>query len=47
MITTVVATWHNPVLKEFYRRFLAMGKPKKVALVARMRKAAFPYHSQR
>ena len=28
----LIATWHNPVLKEFYRRFLAMGKPKKVAL---------------
>jgi transposase len=32
------ATRHNPVLKAFYRRLLAKGKPKKVALVACMRK---------
>jgi transposase len=35
---TLVATRHNPVLKEFYERLLAAGKPKKVALVACMRK---------
>ena len=34
----LVATRHNPVLKEFYERLLASGKPKKVALVACMRK---------
>jgi transposase len=34
----LVATRHNPVLKEFYERLLAAGKPKKVALVACMRK---------
>ena len=34
----LVATRHNPVLKEFYRRLLKAGKPKKVALVACMRK---------
>jgi transposase len=34
----LVATRHNPVLKEFYGRLLAAGKPKKVALVACMRK---------
>jgi transposase len=35
----LVATRHNPVLKEFYERlFLAAGKPKKVALEACMRK---------
>ena len=34
----LVATRHNPALKEFYRRLLAAGKPKKVALVACMRK---------
>jgi transposase len=32
------ATRHNPVLKAFYRRLLANGKEKKVALVACMRK---------
>lgn len=34
----LVATRHNPVLKEFYGRLVAAGKPKKVALVACMRK---------
>ncbi len=34
----LVATRHNPLLKEFYERLLATGKPKKVALVACMRK---------
>ncbi len=34
----LVAVRHNPVLKEFYWRLLAAGKPKKVALVACMRK---------
>ena len=32
------ATRHNPVIKAFYERLLAAGKPKKVALVACMRK---------
>jgi transposase len=32
------ATRHNPVLKTFYRRLIANGKPPKVALVACMRK---------
>jgi transposase len=34
----LVAARRNPVLKEFYERLLAAGKPKKVALVACMRK---------
>jgi transposase len=34
----LVATRHNPVIREFYERLLAGGKPKKVALVACMRK---------
>jgi transposase len=34
----LVATRHNPILKAFYERLLAAGKPKKVALVACMRK---------
>ncbi len=32
------ATRHNPVLKAFYRRLIAKGKERKVALVACMRK---------
>jgi transposase len=35
---TLVATRHNPVIRSFYQRLLAAGKPKKVALVACMRK---------
>ncbi len=35
---TVVAVRWNPVLREFYQRLVAAGKPKKVALVASMRK---------
>ncbi len=34
----LVASRYNPILKEFYGRLLAAGKPKKVALVACMRK---------
>jgi transposase len=34
----LVATRCNPTIKEFYERLLAAGKPKKVALVACMRK---------
>jgi transposase len=34
----LVAARRNPVLREFYERLLAAGKPKKVALVACMRK---------
>lgn len=37
-MATLVATRHNPVLHAFYHRLLAAGKPKKVALVACMRK---------
>lgn len=35
---TLVATRHNPAIKEFYERLIEAGKPKKVALVACMRK---------
>jgi transposase len=35
---TLVATRHNPLIRDFYRRLVARGKPKKVALVASMRK---------
>ena len=37
-MATLVATRHNPVIKAFYQRLVAMGKPRKVALVAAMRK---------
>lgn len=35
---TLVAVRHNPVLRAFYERLIAAGKPKKVALTACMRK---------
>ncbi|KUZ85574.1 transposase [Burkholderia ubonensis] len=37
-MTTLVAVRHNTVFKSFYARLTALGKPKKVALVAAMRK---------
>ena len=37
-MAALVASQHNPVIKVFYARLLAAGKPKKVALVACMRK---------
>ncbi|WP_265289976.1 IS110 family transposase [Verminephrobacter eiseniae] len=37
-MVALVASRHNPVIKAFYQRLLAVGKPKKVALVACMRK---------
>jgi transposase len=37
-IGPLVAARRNPVVKEFYERLVAAGKPKKVALVACMRK---------
>lgn len=37
-MATLVATRFNPVIKAFYTRLVAAGKPKKVALVACMRK---------
>jgi len=33
-----VATRHDPVIRDYYQRLKANGKPKKVALVASMRK---------
>ena len=35
----LVATRCNPVIREFYQRLLAAGKPKKLALTACMRKS--------
>jgi transposase len=37
-MATLVATRYNPVIRPFYRRLVAAGKPKKVALIAAMRK---------
>jgi transposase len=37
-MAALVAIRHNPVIKVFYGRLIAAGKPKKVALVACMRK---------
>jgi transposase len=34
----MVASRHNPLIREFYERLVEAGKPKKVALVACMRK---------
>ncbi len=37
-MAALVATRFNPIIKTFYQRLLSKGKPKKVALVAAMRK---------
>jgi transposase len=37
-MAAVTATRHNPILKPFYERLIAAGKPPKVALVAVMRR---------
>jgi transposase len=37
-MATLVATRHNPVIRAFYQRLRAQGKPAKVALVAAMHK---------
>jgi transposase len=37
-LPTWVAVQHNPVIRKFYSRLIAAGKPKKVALIACMRK---------
>jgi transposase len=37
-MATLAATRFNPVIQSVYQRLLAAGKPKKVALVACMRK---------
>ena len=37
-MATCTAVRHNPVLRALYQRLVASGKPKKVALVACMRK---------
>lgn len=37
-MATLTATRHNPVIRLFYERLLAAGKPKKVALIASARK---------
>ena len=37
-MAAMVASRHNPVIRDFYQNLLAVGKAKKVALVACMRK---------
>ena len=37
-MSAMVASRHNPLIREFYERLVEAGKPKKVALVACMRK---------
>ena len=37
-MATLVATRHNPIIRDFYRHLLSAGKPKKLALTACMRK---------
>ena len=37
-MATLVATRHNPIIRDFYRHLLSLGKPKKLALTACMRK---------
>ena len=37
-MSALVASRHNPVIRDFYQRLLARGKPKKSALTACMRK---------
>ena len=37
-MAAIVAMRHNPVIREFYERLLKAGKPKKMAIVACMRK---------
>ena len=37
-MAALTATRYNPILKRFYQRLLAAGKPKKLALTAVMRK---------
>jgi transposase len=37
-MAAVVALRHNPVIRVFYERLVNAGKPKKVAIVACMRK---------
>ena len=37
-MATLVATRYNPIIRDFYRHLLSVGKPKKLALTACMRK---------
>ena len=37
-MSTLVATRHNPVIRDFYQRLLSRGKAKMTALTACMRK---------
>lgn len=37
-MATLVATWYDPVLRDSYQRLCAAGMPKKVTLIACLRK---------
>jgi transposase len=37
-MSAMVASRHNPLIRKFYERLVVSGKPKKVAVVACMRK---------
>ena len=37
-MAALVATRHNPILKHVYQRLLARGRPKKVAIIACLRR---------
>jgi len=43
-MAALVATKHNPVIAKFYQRLLQRGKPKKLALIACMRKLLLIIH---
>lgn len=43
-MATLVATKSNPVIQSFYRKLLRKGKPKKLALIACMRKLLLMIH---
>jgi transposase len=44
-MSTVVAVRRNPILKEFYERLRAKGKPAKQALTACMRNWSFFFNA--
>jgi transposase len=44
-MAALVATRHNPILRQFYQRLRAAGKPAKVALTATMRKLLIALNS--
>ena len=43
---TLTAVKHNPWLRNFYERLIARGKPRKVAILASMRKLLAAIYSE-